>query len=416
MALRLRSGTDEQRLLITPAEGELIYTTDTKSLYVGDGSTVGGLIINSAENLTLGELNDVDLITNPPATNQILKWDGANWVPGDDLGADLLNNIIQAGQDFRINIIADDSTRMVDVANNKFTGDLYGDIWDSSLTPGRVIDTNGRTGRLDIQKDDGTLILDHNTGSLYAQDNTVIVDGTIRAFFGDVDGSMRGSVFNEDLSIAIVNHLTGEITGDLTGSVFADDSTIVVDGLTGNVLGNVLNSLVETDTLTATTATATDANLENVTISKAGVPVLTITNNQPSVDLYDGDLHSVIIFKTIDTNGDRNSATMGTSDTLFTISKNDGAGNLPDANKLTISSDGKFGMGTIAPTATLDVEGSIKPGVYADAAARDAAIPQPVEGMLVYLQSTQKFIGYVSDIDLANGLPAGGAPGWMDLN
>jgi len=415
MALRLRRGTDAQRLLITPAEGELIYTTDTKSLYVGDGSTVGGLIINSAENLTLGELNDVDLITNPPATNQVLKWDGANWVPGDDLGADLLNNIIQAGQDFRINIIADDSTRMVDVANNTLTGDLYGDVWDLAVNE-KVVESNQRWSKLDIHKDDGTLILGHNTGSLYAQDGAVIVDGTIRAFFGDVDGSMRGSVFNEDLSIAIVNHLTGEITGDLTGSVYADDSTRVIDGLTGDVVGDVINSIVETNTLTATSATATNANLENVTISKAGVPVLTITNNQPLVDLYDGDLHSVIVFKTTDINGDRNSATMGSSDTLFTISKNDGAGNLPDANKLTISSDGKFGMGTIAPAATLDVQGSIKPGVYADATARDAAIPQPVEGMLVYLQSTQKFIGYVNDIDLANGLPAGGAPGWMDLN
>lgn len=39
MALKLRRGSNAQRLLITPAEGELIYTTDTKLLYVGDGST-----------------------------------------------------------------------------------------------------------------------------------------------------------------------------------------------------------------------------------------------------------------------------------------------------------------------------------------------------------------------------------------
>ena len=32
MALRLRRGTDSERLLITPAEGELIYATDTKLL------------------------------------------------------------------------------------------------------------------------------------------------------------------------------------------------------------------------------------------------------------------------------------------------------------------------------------------------------------------------------------------------
>jgi hypothetical protein len=40
MALRLRRGTDAERLLITPVEGELVYTTDTKLLYVGDGTTL----------------------------------------------------------------------------------------------------------------------------------------------------------------------------------------------------------------------------------------------------------------------------------------------------------------------------------------------------------------------------------------
>ena len=44
MALRLRRGTDAERQLITPVAGELIYTTDTKLLYVGDGSTVGGTL------------------------------------------------------------------------------------------------------------------------------------------------------------------------------------------------------------------------------------------------------------------------------------------------------------------------------------------------------------------------------------
>ena len=42
MALQIRRGTDAERLTITPAEGELIYTTDTRLIYVGDGITVGG--------------------------------------------------------------------------------------------------------------------------------------------------------------------------------------------------------------------------------------------------------------------------------------------------------------------------------------------------------------------------------------
>lgn len=42
MALKIRRGTDLQRQSITPSEGELLYTIDTKKLFVGDGSTQGG--------------------------------------------------------------------------------------------------------------------------------------------------------------------------------------------------------------------------------------------------------------------------------------------------------------------------------------------------------------------------------------
>ena len=45
MPLQLRRGTDNGRLSITPVTGELIYVTDTKQVFVGDGTTVGGIPI-----------------------------------------------------------------------------------------------------------------------------------------------------------------------------------------------------------------------------------------------------------------------------------------------------------------------------------------------------------------------------------
>jgi hypothetical protein len=45
MALLLRRGLEADRLSITPEEGELIYVTDTKLIYVGDGVTPGGILI-----------------------------------------------------------------------------------------------------------------------------------------------------------------------------------------------------------------------------------------------------------------------------------------------------------------------------------------------------------------------------------
>ena len=43
MALQFRRGLDSDRGTITPTMGEPIFTTDTKELYVGDGTTAGGI-------------------------------------------------------------------------------------------------------------------------------------------------------------------------------------------------------------------------------------------------------------------------------------------------------------------------------------------------------------------------------------
>ena len=53
MPLKLRRGTNADRSGITPAEGEPIYTTDTKKLYVGDGTTAGGTEIGGGGTLTV---------------------------------------------------------------------------------------------------------------------------------------------------------------------------------------------------------------------------------------------------------------------------------------------------------------------------------------------------------------------------
>ena len=48
MSLQLRRGTDSDRLSITPAAGEPLFTTDTRKFFIGDGSTVGGVLIADA--------------------------------------------------------------------------------------------------------------------------------------------------------------------------------------------------------------------------------------------------------------------------------------------------------------------------------------------------------------------------------
>jgi hypothetical protein len=217
MTLRLRRGTDLQRQSITFSEGELVYVTDTGELYVGDGSTVGGNLIvgggglgssltsnlnlsgyeingngniaingtvsalaidsgivsvdstlivdnvNSAfygsfigdgsliTNISLGDLNDFNLGTL--TSGDIISWDGNNWIniPSDGTG-------IVEGSDYRINIIADNSTTLVNTSTNTLTGNIVADsiAYSGSLNIDNLISgaigqiTLGNTG--DVQK------------------------------------------------------------------------------------------------------------------------------------------------------------------------------------------------------------------------------------------------------------------------
>jgi len=45
MSLQIKRGLEKYRSTYIPAEGELVYITDTKKLYVGDGYTAGGILI-----------------------------------------------------------------------------------------------------------------------------------------------------------------------------------------------------------------------------------------------------------------------------------------------------------------------------------------------------------------------------------
>ena len=49
--VQLRQGTAAENSAFTGAEGELVYTTDTKKLFVHDGSTVGGLEVGAVTGL-----------------------------------------------------------------------------------------------------------------------------------------------------------------------------------------------------------------------------------------------------------------------------------------------------------------------------------------------------------------------------
>ena len=58
MPLQFRRGTDSDRLTITPVVGEPVFTTDTKKIFVGDGSTVGGIEVTGTDSAAVTGLID----------------------------------------------------------------------------------------------------------------------------------------------------------------------------------------------------------------------------------------------------------------------------------------------------------------------------------------------------------------------
>ena len=259
MALRLRRGTDAERLTITPVEGELIYTTDLQELWIGDGTTIGGNKIGGIIPQFLDDLSNVDAAS--PQIGQVLKWDGNNWVASDDSDTGIIE-----GLTYRINIVDDSSTIMLDTLTSTFTGNFIGD--GSGLTNLPVATdgsgiVEGSNYRINIVDDSSTVMLNTSTstftgnfvgdgsgltnlpegieeGSSYriniiSDDNTIIVDGTTNTFQGTFDGSFVG-----DGSGLTNLPIAADGSGIVEGSnyrinIIGDDSSIIID--TSNLSG-----------------------------------------------------------------------------------------------------------------------------------------------------------------------------------
>lgn len=91
MALQIRRGTEAEAAAVVFALGELVYTTDTQKLYVGDGITQGGVDImanmEGAVSSVNGQVGVVELDTSNITENNNLYFTDARAVEavGDDL-------------------------------------------------------------------------------------------------------------------------------------------------------------------------------------------------------------------------------------------------------------------------------------------------------------------------------------------
>jgi hypothetical protein len=228
---------------------EIVDSSSTGDITIHNN---GVLRLSAGPSITLsnGGLPDSDgkiIITNSApagAAYRFIAVSGQSTLTADGLAATL--TLIEGNG---INITTDP---VAGALTNRVTFENTGVV---SLTAGAGLTVSASTGAVTISFNNRTDII----GSVFADDSTMLVDGTngriVGPVFanvtGDVIGNVTGTLTGNSAGThtgAVVGNVTGNLTGyqtgDMTGSVFADNSTMLVDGTGGRIVGPVESASV----------------------------------------------------------------------------------------------------------------------------------------------------------------------------
>lgn len=212
MVLRIRQGLEADRESFTPVSGELIYTTDQKEVWVGDGQTAGGVAVSGGGgggSSTLSGLTDV--LVSGVVTGEVLKWDGAKWTNDTDasggggLTTEQVQDVVAAmfddGTQTNITITYNDSTGTLDVTSAAPGGGGSGTVGTGAAGRLAYYASTGSTvtdvgSGVNWNDDTNTLTLNNlvfNGSSITTDDSGTIELGNIVHMFSDVQ--IDGDVF-----------------------------------------------------------------------------------------------------------------------------------------------------------------------------------------------------------------------------
>jgi hypothetical protein len=370
MALRLRRGTDLERQAVIFAEGELVYTTDTKSLFVGDGVTLGGILISG------------DLTESPDVLTRNMNLNNYDITGTGDI---TITGIVTATK------FVGDGSQLVNLPN-------VSDIVDGGFYSINVVGA------------DSSIILNRDT-------NTVTGN-----FVGDLTGSLRGSVFGDDSSI-IVNSATNEIYGKFIGdgslltnvgivsggsyniNIVGADSSIIVDSSNNSVNVGLINF---TESLILDND---DSSLTKVIIKgNNNLSTIKLQRHQTGV-VDDSMLYGRLDFEKHDAEGSSTKATIGADNGGIFIAYGQYGVTFDESTYVVFSKNSNLGVGTFTPSEKLDVRGNVKASGFVQfgnltTVQRDALTP--VNGMVIYNTTNNKFEGYQNGgwINLDTGVAA----------
>ena len=363
MALRLRRGTDAERQLITPLEGELIYTTDTKILFIGDGVTQGGLQVTGVFPESIDDLTDVDISNIAPTVGQVLIWNGEQFVPADIIGPD--------GQ-INADIIADDSTLLVDSETQAFQGiSFVGQNFIGGTFTGSFIGDGSQLTNLPIATDGSGIIEGSNYRiNIAADDSTIMVDTNTQTFTGNFIGDLQGNVISDDSTTVMVDILNDRLSTTLMDienysiSINSEDHGLAILGQQINFFSDQLDGNINTSAL----------------ITIQGNKYI----NDTVVELTEGEYIGGLALQTL-SNGDQSATKSAILSSIDTVT---GASNTPAKTELWLEdSEGNFSpMFNVNSRGVAESAGPFKMPRYANDADRDTKIPNPEEGMVIFNQ------------------------------
>lgn len=384
MALQIRRGTEAERLTITPAEGELIYTTDTKVLYVGDGATIGGTKADTGL-LSLAE-------DTTPQLGGPLDLNSQN-ITG-------VGNINTSGNLTVSGVISAGSGNFTTASVGSLTGNFIGSVFS----------------------DDSTILVDGVEGKLNLAFNQINE-------LSDVNASTPsfGDVLKWDGVAWVANSINIDVAGDFRGSFYGDDSTLIIDGINNTVSGTIITGDINVEGNIDATVTG-----ETVFSRTGAVNVTKLKQSNSGTDLtIPGSAHGYLIFEVEDVNSTRNSALLGVSEAGLVLFPYTNAGLAPDENKLIITRTGNFGFGKLTPTEKFDFEGTVKASSFKGSVVADdsTTIIDGIDGSITassYVQfgslstanrnalsAVNGMVIYNTDSNRFQGYQAGG---WINLD
>lgn len=378
MALQIRRGSETELSTFTPAIGELIYDTTNKKLYVGDGTTVGGIDVSIAGGIGGPLSSTINLNTYSIVGFGDITIDGsiaANSVQGTfegSLQGDVIGNLVgdTYGNLVGGSVFGSDSSVLVDAITNTLTGDLTGKVL-SSLH--------------------GTIVLDNSL-------NTPV-------FYGTVSGD-----------------LLGDVNGNLYGSVFGVDSSTLVDTYTGHINSPQVNtnnirfiSDFQNDILEISSDNNQGILFKNTTPGGiSGTPDWVFQSSRGTLD-SPADIQAGDVVGSLRISG--YNAGVGRRDAVKFYGGFDATADMLNeepASFLIIrvgQNAGNIQQASFDFTGTFTVP-AIKTGSYITGGEPSS----PSAGMIIFDSTLQKYKGYVDDTGLAGGGASNNTPGWIILH